>query len=517
MSNLDFVKKLYNGKNCYSDHMNGSELETLHIQSNVEGILAELVKQHRIVFLTGNPGDGKTFIIKAIDSIIHEENAYVVTDLNNVEDYKAVAKQVIECFENQQAAVLAVNEYPFIQLCKEIRDVSPTVYKEMMTIKRNAIYYGIPGPETALHRIAVIDLGNRSLLSKDRNLAEELIVKMKEVLEVDSNKSSTLEYNLRAMSHQNIQSQIISLFDLTSFGCEHFAVRDIIGAFAYIFTACESEEKQGEPYYDVMFDGGNSLLDAIRQFDPVYLSNPSLDEQLWNGEITHGWLISVPEKWPNDSSFDDDVDSAVECFKSIKRRYYFENINGQRLSNLQPQEIESSIDIFTNFESQKRKIKERIIKSINKLFLQSSEDKKALRIWTTHRYDMSKDASTAISSSFIDSNELDIMMPNTAEWLRGMEYIPNHIILKPSRADEPRLVLDIDFLRTLDAIEAGYPVSLLAPQYEQAASMFLQKLADNRFASENEDGEIIIASRAKSYQKSVYIRDGKQYAFEEDE
>ena len=33
MSKLDFIKKLYNGKNCYSDHMNKDELGFLHISS----------------------------------------------------------------------------------------------------------------------------------------------------------------------------------------------------------------------------------------------------------------------------------------------------------------------------------------------------------------------------------------------------------------------------------------------------------------------------------------------------
>ena len=35
MSKLDFIKKLYNGKNCYSDHMNKDELGFLHISSGV--------------------------------------------------------------------------------------------------------------------------------------------------------------------------------------------------------------------------------------------------------------------------------------------------------------------------------------------------------------------------------------------------------------------------------------------------------------------------------------------------
>ena len=39
MGNLDFVKKLYNGKNCYSDHMSDEELEKLGV-----GALSKAVK-----------------------------------------------------------------------------------------------------------------------------------------------------------------------------------------------------------------------------------------------------------------------------------------------------------------------------------------------------------------------------------------------------------------------------------------------------------------------------------------
>ena len=61
---LGFCKKLYNGKNCYSDHMSEEELGLIHISSNVENIILNLLKANKIVFLTGNPGDGKTFLIK---------------------------------------------------------------------------------------------------------------------------------------------------------------------------------------------------------------------------------------------------------------------------------------------------------------------------------------------------------------------------------------------------------------------------------------------------------------------
>ena len=139
-----------------------------------------------------------------------------------------------------------------------------------------------------------------------------------------------------------------------------------------------------------------------------------------------------------------------------------------------------------------------------------------LRIWTTHRYDYSTDISTAVSSRYVDANELELQMPRPNEWLKGMEYVPNHILLKPKGRTEPELVLDMDFLRTLDAIENGYPVGLLAPQYAQTAARFLRQLDDSGLSEENDDGEIIIASRKRSYKKSVYIIDNK-YAFEEEE
>lgn len=42
MSKLDFIKKLYNGKNCYSDHMNEDELGFLHIPSGVEQLVSDI-------------------------------------------------------------------------------------------------------------------------------------------------------------------------------------------------------------------------------------------------------------------------------------------------------------------------------------------------------------------------------------------------------------------------------------------------------------------------------------------
>lgn len=184
--------------------------------------------------------------------------------------------------------------------------------------------------------------------------------------------------------------------------------------------------------------------------------------------------------------------------------------------SLQPDEVMRSKDLFIKLEAQKKKTKETLILAMNKLFLPSSRDKGQLRIWTTHRYDMSIDAAVAVSSKSVSASTLELLAPRPADWLKGLEYVPDHLIMKPRNADEPRLIMNVDFLRTLLAVDSGYPVGLLAPQYEQAVAVFLQQLDNDGFAEANDDGETILASRRQNFQRTVYIQDGK-YGFGEEE
>lgn len=511
MTRLEFVEKLYNGRNCYSDHMGSDELSLLHICSNAESLIADLLDRKKIVFLTGNPGDGKTFIIKALEESITTCQAYVETDLNNVRDYDAVARKLIDCYTYEKPAIIAANEYPFLQLLRSIKNLSPDMHDEIQRVRRSVIAYSFSAPLNG--RIAVIDLNERNLLAPDYHLLEKLLDQLVSLLKEEPVYNDTLQYNLTALSNNVIKHQLLSLFDLAAAECEHFAVRDILGALAFMVTAGSSEDYPNHRYYRTLFEGSNELLRVIQQYDPVRLTVPEIDEQLWNGDISEGWYIAIPSKYPKDFK---DVAEAIECFKEVKRRYFFENAGGAKLMSLQPNEIIRSKNLFVKLEAQKKKTKETLILAMNKLFLPSSKDKGQLRIWTTHRYDMSIEAAVAVSSKSVNASALDLLAPRPADWLKGLEYAPDHLIMKPRGAEEPRLVMDVDFLRTLLAVDSGYPVGLLAPQYEQAVAIFLQQLDNDGFAEPNEDGETILASRKQSFQRTVYIQDGK-YGFGEEE
>ena len=61
MSKLDFIKKLYNGKNCYSDHMNKDELGFLHISSGVEPLVSDIDEYADLIQTAEMQGKRKEF------------------------------------------------------------------------------------------------------------------------------------------------------------------------------------------------------------------------------------------------------------------------------------------------------------------------------------------------------------------------------------------------------------------------------------------------------------------------
>lgn len=144
MNNLDFVRKLYRGKNCYSDPLTPEEIERIHIRSTTEYIISHMLEDKKIIFLTGNPGDGKTYIIKALDAVINKVSAYVETDLSSIENYSDIVENIKQSYDNDSACIIAANEYPFIKLEKAMEEKYPEISEQIRAVKKNSIVYGVP-------------------------------------------------------------------------------------------------------------------------------------------------------------------------------------------------------------------------------------------------------------------------------------------------------------------------------------------------------------------------------------
>lgn len=516
MGDLQFIKKLYNGKNCYSDSLTAAEIALLHISSGVESIVEEMVNANRIVFLTGNPGDGKTYIIRALEDRLSQKKIYIEKDMNSIsnEQLGTVISNIVDCYYNNKSCIIAANEFPFFHLMRSSREIAPEFYNELFSVKKNVIVYGYPTVQ--LRRICIIDLNERNLLDKDRSIVPSIINKFLNILKNNAGINPILDFNISALQNKHVIDQLMLLFNLVSMSGEHFAIRDILGALAYTVTSCTTIDEDAKGYYyDALFSGDNSLMASLSQFDPILLSIPSLDEQLWNGEKTDGWLLGVPDKWPKDLT-SESVEAATTLFKSIKRRFYFENIYAKKLNNLLPNDYIECERIFVslNSTSRKRNILGMVINSMNRLFLSTDEEKEKLRIWTSHSYDLSREASTAVSTKYVDAADLDLIYPEPAPWLKEMEFTPDRLVMRLKSKPYTSLEIDVTLLRGLISIKNGYPSSLLSGQYERSISQFTQALSTTSAARDYGYGEILIANRREGSRKKIFIEDNK-YSFQD--
>ena len=166
--------------------------------SRMDKYTPEMLDKGKIIFLTGNPGDGKTFIIKALDGVIKHHNAFVETDANNQSAYDDLINNIISCYDEGRPAIIAINEYPFLQLRKQMKETSTIIFDEIIVAKKNAITY-----DTSFdlkNRIVVIDLNERNLLDPDNHIISTLFDRFIELLSSQSNPSKALSYNLKALS-----------------------------------------------------------------------------------------------------------------------------------------------------------------------------------------------------------------------------------------------------------------------------------------------------------------------------
>lgn len=63
---LQFVRDFYRGSSGYADHIAPERLSLIHLKTRLDSAIIDAAKNGKDIVLTGNPGDGKTHIIRII-------------------------------------------------------------------------------------------------------------------------------------------------------------------------------------------------------------------------------------------------------------------------------------------------------------------------------------------------------------------------------------------------------------------------------------------------------------------
>ncbi|MFC7366299.1 MULTISPECIES: hypothetical protein [Bhargavaea] len=494
---LDFISKMYNGRNSYAEIFSDEELKAIHIPSNLERAIRNFIEKNKLVILTGNPGDGKTHIIRYLNDFLAKKNTFIETDINEVSDYNEFLERLAASVYKGHPALIAINEYPLLELLRSMDN--KFLYKdEIEEVKNHTIIYNDDCQmDNYQNKVVIIDLNNRNLLHQEsiKTVLERLT---KNVTLTEYNK--WMNRNLLSLQHDEVVKRVVKLVSILGNIGVHAVMRDVIGFVSYILTsghAPTDESSEEKYYYNLLFEGDNDLFDAIRKLDPSKITHPFIDEKLWNGEFEDGWLLDVPEKHPKDL---EDNEEAMSEFKSLKRKFFFEHEQGIELFNLYPKELIDFLSVIRKSKDSMLEVSQRIILSINKYFDQSEEEDQKLYIWISHSYEETSD-NVYISNNSIPYQNTKILVPRLPNHLEEIEYTPNHFIF--SVTDKSFVSIDYEFFKLLELLRKGYPPQILHDNHKFTLRKFMANLSNetkkfptNEYMFKNElipeSGKVII-------------------------
>lgn len=123
---LDFIRDFYRGSSAYADFIDYDFLSRVHVVTELDSAIIDAVNRGKDVVLTGNPGDGKTHIIRILqaqlDNLAADPSIELdASTLTNAEIYNRWK----HAREQQRPFVIAINAAVLLSLAKEYKSFLP--------------------------------------------------------------------------------------------------------------------------------------------------------------------------------------------------------------------------------------------------------------------------------------------------------------------------------------------------------------------------------------------------------
>ena len=351
-ADLDFWRRLARGgPNAVSEGLSDDDYARLHLATPLEDYLLEQAQQGRSIVLTGNAGDGKTHLARALQRrLASDANRFVFEfDATAIMTSQDGVAPIIETWRGAsndgKGMVLAINQYPLHMLRPKLRSALPAVSDAIERQWRARLHvepsedYSDPG------NLLLVDLSLRNPLS--RHFAKQVLNKMLESPTVRryaaSHADPNFSLNFRCLSHSEVQARLFDLFARVVSSGGRATIRELWILCARLLFGTASDA--GFPgshqtwYSDRLFerDPRFPLTEALRRVaDPAQVSHPQIDRRLEDpgGTRAIDWLIDgEPPDLPSSSvaaavATAQDRDRYRARFVARKRRFYFEHTDG---------------------------------------------------------------------------------------------------------------------------------------------------------------------------------------------
>jgi hypothetical protein len=465
---ISFVEKLYRNSNSYADRLTEEELDWIHVDLGLDEFILDEAAHGRQIIITGNPGDGKTFVIERLRKVLEgEHGALVVTDANAATDVEILSAWR-SCEEHGRTFVLAINEWPLFELRRLAASEGFASVEEAVRQVQSAVYFGAE-PPARQGRVSVIDLNLRNVLAP-RVVRSALDRLTDDRFVGDLDKADPAHRNTEYLRAERVQLRLTEVLSEAARRGGHTTMRQLMGYLAYLTTGgTDSASRimsQGSGRYhyaSLAFDQNvdGPLFDLIkRAFDPATVTHPAWDEELWRG-------TTDPTDWIDPS----DLPAAPAglapeereaSFRVAKRRFFFEHTRGDELLRLLPSDEADFEGVLRDGLSGDVELVRKIVLAINRFFEPDAEqdEDRELKLWQSHRYDVRPPtAFVALYSQRAD--ELAAKAPKLAEWVDAwlasdLRSVSHFAIETETQAGSPnRLLIDRDLFLTLREAAVG--------------------------------------------------------------
>jgi hypothetical protein len=499
-----YLRELYRGSSAYADRMDIENLRKIHVETNLDKEILKSIESGKSVVLTGNPGDGKTHLIRILEPKLSE------IDPSPIVEYDASRVTDEEIYHVWNGAIdqgrpfcVAINEAVLINLSNKYPDFLPLQEAKEQIV--NSVYYGEQKHKD--YSVVVYDLGLRNVLSEE--VINAILDKLTDPNIINKCDNCPVEgcdfvKNQRLLSDIEVRKRLQVIFDRVSRRGYHATLREMQAFVSFLLFAdrnCEQMiESSGEDRYalhQLVFSGKGRLFDQIRlTFDPSKISHPSWDDILVYGETDS-------TDWRNEKQFDiSAIDpNNVERFISRKRAFYFFHKSGLELLGMAG-DVETEFSNFMNI--QERQALRFIIQRINQFFGDNSGPD-SLRVWQSHRYNQ---APRRILYSVLSKrrHDFELVKPELKNSMKvAFDLALDHVLLRLKDRPQAKLKIDFPMFDLLEKASRGLPVLSLDNDETRRIWQFMEQISEKIDLEENQEVEVTIFDAVTRQKMNVVV------------
>jgi hypothetical protein len=440
--NLDvtYLINLYNGHQAIAERAASYQLQHIHVRTKLDERIIGWLNNGKDVILTGNPGDGKTHLLRYLNFPANVEFEMDASQKKPEE----VLQEWQKCREKGFRFVLAINHAPLRSLAEvaakdpvfnSLSEMILTPTRNNSTIANFIIYNDEQVSNSAVNdykanlKIQIVDLSQREILTEE--VISSLLSKLYPLAANASCSTGVkqqcgrcpLHDNAQALANSQVQKNLAFMLSLVARRGFHATMRDLVGMLAYILTGgttCDElwrnnlhenlPDYNNYDFYNLLFQGRSPLFDAIRRtFDPGQYSDPEIDLQLWSGDLNNDWIVPRPT-WENSP-----INNLI-ALRTAKRRYFFEHSESvvnkyRRMVTGISQEF---MDLLNGMDS--ATAIQNLIEKINLFYAPLSNSMKGnyrdrLYLWNQHRYSIGGQLPGYVAMRSLSSSSFQIYHP----------------------------------------------------------------------------------------------------------